>query len=179
MIQDDVKILTELIRIVNRYGPDSVSNLANRIKDPQYATELATALENAVAGASRTKVRAKSRSTNRVGIKLLNELKESDPQKQSVIAEFRDLLLSSRCLRSMGELRQFARMHNLSIGKASSRNAAIVPLLGAMSELPTPEIVKLLESMGRTGPSDRSLESWRNLIVRPRFSEEPAREEPK
>lgn len=98
MIQDDVKILTELIRIVNRYGPDSVSNLANRIKDPQYATELATALENAVAGASRTKVRAKSRSTNRVGIKLLNELKESDPQKQSVIAEFRDLLLSSRCL---------------------------------------------------------------------------------
>ena len=75
MIQDDVKILTELIRIVNRYGPDSVTDLANRIKDPQYAADLAAALENAVAGASRTKVRAKSRSTNRVGIKLLNELR--------------------------------------------------------------------------------------------------------
>ena len=165
---DDVKVLAELNRIVERYGPDSVTRLANLIRDPQYAEEIATALEKAIETAPRSRARAKSRSTDRIGMAVLNELRESDPQKHAAIAEFRELLIAGSLLGSMNELRRFARMHDLAIGKASSRNSAIVPLLRSIAELETPAIVSLLDSVNEFGSNDRSLERWRDLIVKPR-----------
>ena len=165
---DDVKVLTELNRIVDRYGPDSVTRLASLIRDPQFADDIATALENAVERAPQSRVRAKSRSTDRIGMGVLNELRESDPQKHAAIAEFRERLISGTLLQSMNDIRQFTRMHDLVIGKASSRNAAIAPLLRSIAELETPAILALLESITGFEVNDRSLERWRELIVKPK-----------
>ena len=167
---DDIAVIAELNRIVARYGPDSLIRLASLIRDPQRAEELATVLESAAAQAPRAKARTapKPRKTNGVGMGILNSLKASDPQKHAVLADFREHLISGSLLRSMNEIRQFARSHDLAIGKSSSRNTAIAPLLRSIAELETPAIISLLDSMTKLGADDRSLERWRDLIVKPR-----------
>lgn len=170
MIQDDdIKILAELNRIIGKYGSESVNRLASLIRDPQFADNMATVLEHMAERAPQREARAKPRSLDRIGMGVLNDLRDSDPQKHAVVADFRERLISGSLLKSMSELRQFARAHNLDIGKASSRNAAIAPLLRSISEWETPAIINLLHSTVNSDPDDRSLERWRDLIVKPRL----------
>ena len=174
--EDDIAMMAELDRIVARYGAASVTRLAELIRDPQRAEELAAALESAAARPPRSKSRTKSPRADRVGMAVLNELRLSDPEKHSVIAEIRRQLISRTILQSMGELRRFARMHDLALGKASSRDAAIAPLLRSLSQLSTPEIVSLRDFIIQSNVDDRSLERWREVIVRPRPSKSDAEE---
>ena len=162
------RVLAELVRIVDRCGADSVSRLALIIKDPDSARDLADALELAVKEA-RPKRRASSKcpKASNAGLKVLDELRKSDPEKHPIIAEIRSYLIAGKALPSMGELRQFANMQNLSIGKASSRRAAIVPLLRSIAERPSAEATQLLHLMVRPTRNDRSLQGWRDVIVGP------------
>ena len=168
MSVEDKKALAELTRIVARYGPEPLTRLAGFIRDPQNAEEIASVLESVAAQAHRNKATPKSRKTDGIGMAVLNDLKESDPQKYAAMADFRERLVSGTFLHSMNEIRQFARINDFTIGKAASRNAAIPPLLRSVSELDTPAIVALLDSMPESGYNDRSLERWRELIVRPK-----------
>ena len=175
MIQEeDVKMISEMSRIVERYSADSVLRLAGLIRDPQSAAEIADALEGAVSNASQNKTRNKRRNPDRVGMEVLNRLAASDPQKHTAVAEFRDRLVSGNLLGSMNELRQFARMHNLPIGKATSRNAAIAPFLRSLAEMETSAITGMLDSLSAIGDrrrdddNNRSLDRWRDVIVKPK-----------
>ena len=168
----DFALLAELGRIVAKYGPEAVARLAEQIRDPVRAEELAVALEFAAVRSPQKKVapKAKFPKSERVGIQVLNELRSADPEKHSLIAEVRRELLSGTILQSMADIRRFALMNDLSIGKASSRNAAIAPLLRSLSELSTPEINSLRDALIQYNTNDRSLERWRDVIVRPRTS---------
>lgn len=172
----DSALLAELDRIVSRFGPSSVAGLAELIRDPQRAEELAAALESAAARPARIRASPKSRKPDRIGMGVVKDLRLSDPEKHAIVAEIRRHLLSGTVLQSMAELRRFARKHGLSIGKASSRNAAIVPLLRSISELSTPEIVSLRDAIIHFNVNDRSLERWRDVIVRSRLSQGPGKE---
>ena len=57
-------------------------------------------------------------------------------------------------------------MNDLAIGSASSRNAAITPLLRSLSGLPLAEIVMLRDAMIKADDDDNSLQRWRGIIVR-------------
>ena len=175
--ENDAAMLAALDRLVARYGPHGATRLAELIRDPERAEELAVALESAAARTRQRQAKPRSQRTDRVGMAVLNDLRMSDPQKHAVVAEIRRHLLSGTTLQSMNELRRFARIHDLSIGKASSRNAAIAPFLKSLSELATPEIVSLRDSMLQSAVDDRSLEMWRSVIVRPRLSKSDAEEE--
>ena len=171
MIQEeDVKLIAELNRIVNRFGPKSVSRLASLIRDPQTADEIATLLETAANMAPAVRRRPQSRPPSRAGMAVLNHLRLTDPEKHAVIAEFREQLITGNLLGSMSDIRHFARTSGLHIGKASSRNAAIAPLLRSLVELETIQIATLLDSLTKGATDDHSLERWRNLIVKPRSS---------
>ena len=161
----DMAVLSALDRLVARYGPRPVTRLAELIRHPQRAEELAAALESAAASATEGKVRTKAQRADRVGMAVLNELRLTDPEKHSAIAEIRRQLISRTTLPSMGELRRFARMHDLSIGKASSRNAAIAPFIRSLSQLPMSEILLLRDSIIQSRFDDRSLDNWRDVIV--------------
>jgi len=175
--ENDAAMLAALDRLVARYGPHGATCLAELIRDPKRAEELAVALESAAARTRQRKAKPRPQRTDRVGMAVLNGLRMSDPQKHAVVAEIRRHLLSGTALQSMSELRRFARMHDLSIGKATSRNAAISPFLKSLSELATPEIVALRDSMIQFTADDRSLEMWRSVIVRTRLSESGPQEE--
>lgn len=169
----DIAILPEIDRIVAKYGLGQVTRLAELIRDPRRAEELASLLESAAARVPKSKAKSRSRRSDRVGMAVVNDLRMSDPEKHSVIAEIRRELVSRTALVSMTELRRFADMHDLSIGKASSRTAAIAPLLKSLSQLSTPEIVSLRDSIIHSKVNDRSLDNWREVIVRPMPSKKP------
>lgn len=179
MISDvDVKVLSELNRIVARHGPDPLMRLAGLIRDPQRAGDLAAVLESVAAQAANTKSSPNVRRVNGIGMAVLNDLKAGDPQKYEAIVDFRERLVSGTFLPSMSDIRQFSRVHDLSIGNASSRKAAIPPLLRSVSELETSAIVALLGSVPEPGGDDRSLERWRELIVKPRGRQGNVAEQP-
>lgn len=166
--REDMEILAELDRIVARYGRDSVARLARSMRDPEIVADIAAMLEHATQRASATKRRSRNRLTTRVGMAVLNDLRKSDPRKHAVLAEMRELLVNGKLLGTMSELRRFAHAHDFNIGNASSRDKAIPPLLRSMSRLETDEIADLLDSLIQVDPNDRSLERWRNLIVKRR-----------
>lgn len=174
--EHDIAMLAALDRLVARYGSSSVTRLAELIRDPQRAQELAAALESAVNRSAPSKAMPKSQRNNRIGMAILKELRLSDPEKHSIVAEIRRQLISCSILQTMGDLRRFARMHDLSIGKASSRNAAIAPFLRSLSRLSTPEIISLRDSIIQSDIDDRSLERWRDVIVRPQPSKSAVEE---
>lgn len=170
---DDFRLLAELADVVSRYNPDSLSRLAQLIRDPGRAADLATVLETVVAKGSRAKKSKGQRARDRLGMGILKEVRDTDPERHPAIAGFRHDLLSHTILTSMDDLRQFARANDLSIGRASSRNAAIAPLLRSLSKLPASRIRDLREALVESETRDRSLESWRHLIVRPRSGGPP------
>ena len=164
----DTKLLLALDRLVARYGSARVTRLADLIRDPEHAEEIAGMLESAAAHAPRGKSTRGGKKSDRVGMGVLRELRRSDPDKHAIIAEVRQELIAGSVLSSMEDLRRFAAVNDLPIGKASSRTAAIAPLLKSMSRLPIPEIAELRDSMMLRTSDDRSLERWRDLIVRTR-----------
>lgn len=173
MIQaNDIEMISELSRIVEKHGADSVSRLARLIRDPDFANDLAAVLQNVADDPLSTKDRAGSGSVDRMGIRIMDRLSKSDPKKHVAVAEFRDRLLSGDLFRTMADIRQFARLHDLSIGKAASRKQAVVPLLRSISEWETAEIAALLESNIEPDDDDRSLRKWRELIVKPRINQD-------
>ena len=166
--ENDVAIVHALDRLVARYGFRSANRLVELIRDPKRAEELATVLELAATRARQSKSRSRGKKSDRVGMGILRELRTSDPEKHAVVAEFRSQLISRSILPSMYELRRFAMMNDLSIGRASSRTAAIAPLLRSIAQLPTSEILSVIDSAISASIDDRSLERWRDVIVRPR-----------
>ena len=172
--ENDALMMAALDRFVARYGPRPATRLAELIRDRQRADELASALETAAARARKVRTRPKAQRTARVGISVLNQLRLSDPEKHAVIAEIRRQLVSRTILPSMGELRRFSRMHGLSIGKSSSRDAAIAPFLRSLSQLSISEINSLRESIIQSDVDDRSLVRWREVIVRSQPAESKA-----
>ena len=175
----NITMLAALDRLVARYGARPVIRLAELIRDPERAEDLAAQLESAAARATKRRARSKSQRGDRVGMAVLKALRLSDPEKHAVVAEIRRELLEGTILSSMDGLRRFAMMHDLSIGKASSRIAAIAPLLRSLSQLSTPEILSLHESIIQSDVDDRSLERWRDVIVRsPRPRSKPVDAKP-
>ena len=169
MIQsEDIEVLSELSRIAAKYGPDSIIRLANLIRDPVGAEELAGVLERVASTAPQRRTYGKSDKATRLGMGVLNNLRNSDPEKHALVAALRDYLVSGTILGSMSELRHFARTHDLSIGKASSRNAAIAPLLQSTAKLSAPQIANFLDTVVQSKSDDRSLERWRDVIVKSR-----------
>lgn len=169
MTEEHNMVLSELAdHLVGKYGAKPVLHLAELIRDPQLAEKLADELERATTTPRQSKARSKTQRADRVGMAVLKELRLSDPEKHAAVAEVRSHLLTHTILPSMNELRNFAFRHNLSIGKASSRKAAIAPFLRSLSQLSTSEILSICDSTTQSDVNDRSLDRWRDVIVSPR-----------
>ena len=114
MIQsDDLKLLAELSRVVAKHDSGSLTRLANLIRDPKSADDLATVLESVAKQFDKPRAPKERRShnlskTDGTGMGVLNELRETEPEKHATLLEFRGRLVSGALLQSMREVRQFA-----------------------------------------------------------------------
>lgn len=175
MIEDsDIEMLADLNRLVARYGRDSLTRVAELLRDPERSAELATALEAAAARLPQSRATSRPRRTDRIGMSVLNELRLADPDKHALIAEIRHYVISGITLDTMAKLRKFAWENDLHIGRASSRNAAIAPLLRSLSQLSLSEIASIRESLLKEDGGGGSLERLRDVIVKPSQTEGPS-----
>ena len=159
-------LMEEFGGIVTKYGPERVTALAERIRDPQWANDLASLLEQAVMEYSLLDYTPKSQSNGQVGKKVLEAVKFSDPEKYSVLKVIRRDLTTGTTLQAMADLRHFARLNGISLGNTSSRKAAIPVFLRSLTERPTCDLIVLQDSIREFDPRNRSLENWRKVIVK-------------
>ena len=175
----DRAMLRALERLVARYRPNEVARLAELLRDPKAAERLANSLESAAATTRKRKAATRRRRADRAGMGVLRELRLSDSAKHAVVAEIRRELVSGTILPFMGDLRRFAMIHDLSLGKATSRTAAIAPFLRSLSQLSLPEMISLRDATIYSNVDDRSLDRWRDVIVRrPPGRSDSAEEDP-
>ena len=161
----DAALLAEFGRIIVEYGSQRVTALAERIRDPQWADELASLLDSMVNEHSVPEVISNPNGSGGVGNGVLRSLKSSDPEKYSAIEEIRQELATNKALATMADLRHFAFLYGLSIGNASSRKAAIPAFLRSLSDLPTGDVVALQDPIREFKHKDQCLESWRKVII--------------
>ena len=163
----DAAVVADLGKLVARHGRESVVRMAQMIRDPKQAEEIADVLEETAKQANPPhSTRRKAKDNTKLGLALLKQIRLEDPRKHSILAELRSQLLSGRALPSMRELRSFAHLHDLEIGRASSRNTAIVPLLKALAHLPIEELHRLRDELVHFERSEGSLSTWWDVIVR-------------
>lgn len=167
--EKDAAAVTDLARLIARHGSEEILRLASMMRDPTQAGEIAELLESvAKADTVKKRNRANSKDPSRVGMGLLKQLRKESPDTHALVADIRLRLLSGNSLPTMQDVRSFAFSHGLDIGKASSRNAAVAPLLKSLSKLPLEELRGIVKELADYVPDDRSLESWWNVIVRPK-----------
>lgn len=174
--ESDIAMLAELNRLVTRYGRGSLTRLSELLRDPERSAELASALEAAAARLPQSKATSRSRRTDRFGMSVLNELRLTDPEKHAIIAEIRHHMITGETLETMAKLRNFAWENDLHIGRASSRNAAIAPLLRALSQLPLHEIASIRDLLLKADSDGGSLERLRDVIVKQSHRQESSEE---
>ena len=167
---DDLKLLSDLNHIVVSHGPEALIRLANLIRDPQTADDIAKVLESVATHAQQTRAPRRTRARKEgnvpnIGSGVIKDLEDSAPRKFACLTEFRDQLVSGDRLRTMREIRQFAMAHDLVIGKASSRNTAIPPLLRSMAQLDESQIQALLTDAAEFDLDARGLAHWSDLIL--------------
>jgi hypothetical protein len=175
--QREFELLTDIARLLRKYGPDAFEELARYVEKPDFIDHLA-AIFNAFARVGRKKIPyaiGVSRETHgRSGVqKLLRELEENEPAKYQVLSIFYNDLLVKNVFPSLREIKAFALDNGLVLPKATSRDKAILPLLKALSHLPTEEIKAILErTLMRAKGGDRTLEGWAGVILKERRSDD-------
>lgn len=164
-MKDDAQLLSELARLVERFGPERFSRLADLLRDSEAARQLATVVEAALV-IRRPRVSRKGNATRvPLGSRILGELRESEPEKYLLLTSFRDDFVARTILTSMRQVHDFADQNDVRLGTASSRDKALNPLLRAIAALPLSAAETLVKETARDQSADRSLESWSQLIM--------------
>lgn len=162
---EDAQLIGELARLIDRYGPERFAKLAKLLRDPEEARQLADLLEGALE-VRRPISKRKARSTEtRPGSRILEGLRENEPEKYQLLFSFRDDVVARKILPLFRHVRRFAGENGIMLGSASSREKAIAPLLRFMAGLPLAQVQSLVEQSAREEAGDRSLASWSDVIM--------------
>ncbi len=163
-MKEDAQLLGELSRLIDRYGAEHFARLASILRNPADASALATVLEGALDVHSRSKRRRRRGIGTLPGSRILDGLRENEPEKYQVLSSFRNDLVGSKIFPSFRHVRRFADEHGIMLGSASSREKAVTPLLRFMAALPLTEMQALVAESARE-VDDRSLARWSEVIM--------------
>ncbi len=162
---EDAELLGELARLIERYGPERFVRLANVLRNPSEASNLAAVIEGALATRPPTKRRRKQATRTAPGSRLLAGLRYTEPEKYNLLASFRDDFIAHKIFPSISHVRRFADENGITLGNASSRDRVITPVLRFMADLPQPQVETLVHHIAREEAGDRSLARWSDVIT--------------
>ena len=104
----DAAVVADLGKLVARHGRESVVRMAQMIRDPKQAEEIADVLEETAKQANPPhSTRRKAKDNTKLGLALLKQIRLEDPRKHSILAELRSQLLSGRALPSHERIAEF------------------------------------------------------------------------
>jgi len=161
----DAQLLWELARLIGRYGPERFARLASLLRNPEEARNLAIVVEAALAGHSPTKKRKRQGTRTPPGLRILEVLRKSEPDKHELLVSFRDDMVAHKILPSIRHLRRFADENGIALGSVTSREKAITPLLRFMATLPLAQVQTLVHQSVNEEAGDRTLARWSDVIM--------------
>ena len=161
----DSQLLWELARLIGRYGPERFASLASLLRNPEEARNLAAVLEAALAGYSPTKKRKGQGTRTLPGLRILEGLRKSEPDKYELLYSFRNDMVAHKILPSIRHVRRFADGNGIALGSVTSREKAITPLLRFMATLPLAQVQTLVHQSANEDAGDRTLARWSDVIM--------------
>lgn len=170
MIDFDPKLMKELVQLTRRHSSESLNSLAELLRDPVSAKDLAEILEFAASNtrstASDSQKRKKAAIGSLPGERILSDLSGGDLRKHTLLAQFRSDYLRGVILKTLSDAREFVRRNSINVSASGSRDRTLVPLLRQLAGLPTNELENVVTPLYGEDTSDRSLEKWSRLILK-------------
>lgn len=168
--QREFDLLSDLARLLKKYGPEAFKELARILREPEVIKNLIEIVEaSASAGQSLSakKIKKDHSQAHRTGTRqLLADLAEMEPLKAELLSKFNDDLTTRIACPSLKDLRAFVRDNGLESIRATTRDKAIYQVLKSLAAFPVEEIKSIItRARIDTKVGDRSLEGWTEVIL--------------
>jgi hypothetical protein len=168
--QREFDLLSDLARLLKKYGPGAFKELARILREPEVIKNLIEIVEaSASAGQSLSakKIKKDHSQAHRTGTRqLLADLAEKEPLKAELLSKFNDALTTRIAYPSLKDLRAFVMDNGLESIRTNTRDKAIYQVLKDLAARPV-EAIKSIISRARieAKADDRSLEGWAEVIL--------------
>lgn len=161
----ELDLLTDLAKLMKRYGPATFEALAEQIMNPKFTGDLVNVLRT-TAETYRALPKRKNRSRSKEGNEaFLSSLNRSDAEKYALLMDLYDGLKNQSLLPTLRELKDFASDNGLPPVRAASREKALIPFVRTFRKMPVEEVREHLRRIRPTRSSgDRTLEGWSQII---------------
>lgn len=167
--------MADLARLLKRYPSADWNNLARWLQDDSKRGQVESILEELSRIRPSRAAPAGSRVERKVGLnRILDELRQSDPPKATLLARLRARLMSREMLATPGDLRAFADAVGFELSSSiRKRDQAVNDLVRHLANYPYDELVRAIETAPRTARNlGLEYERWVGLILGTR-SQEP------
>lgn len=166
-----IDLLTDIVKLLKKYSPEVFYDLANFLKDEKLTYTLEELLiKISEEGKKHKIVSSKKREKPLLKIReQLISLKESDKEKSEILLSFYDKIYSQGANLKLKDIKNFALDSGLDLSNTKLRDDAISKLLLHFIRLPLNELTIFLSQFKfHSFDSNRSLESWSNIILKKR-----------
>lgn len=161
----ELELLTDLAKLMKKYGPATFEALAEQIMNPKFTGVLVDVLRTTsktYRALPKTKNRSRAKQTNGA---FLSSLNRSDAEKYALLMDLYDGLKNQSLLPTLREMKDFASDNGLPPVKATSREKALIPFVRTFRKMPVEEMREHLRRIHPTRSSgDRTLEGWSQII---------------
>jgi hypothetical protein len=168
--EEELALLTDLARLVTKYGPGVFQDLAESLEDPKFVERIRVVLLTVAANSPDDTERGRARRPSRDRLAGAEaRLAEVDSPAAAALRSLVEAVSAGEPLPRLKDVKAFAMQHGLPVPGSNSRREAVARLVNVVLALPPEEVAALtpeLESLVRS--DDRSLEGWLRIIKRSR-----------
>lgn len=163
------KLLTDLARLVSRYEPEDWAALSRLVQDKESRERLAALLDELAQASARQRSGSRSqKSVSPINVRdRLTQLRETNPQRASVLNDLWMKLRSRELLPDMPSVRAFSEAIGMKTLVSRRRDQAISEIVEYLITLPDEELQTALSRT--TIRTDRKFgeeyEKWVTLIL--------------
>jgi hypothetical protein len=158
-------LLSDLAKLIKKYGPATFEALRDQLASPRLANALIDVLST-TAQTYRTLPKTKGRSRSKPQKSaFLSSLNQSETEKYALLVDLYDGLKNQSILPTLRELKDFAADNGLPPVRSKSREKALIPFVRTFIKMPVEEVREYLRRIQPIRSSgDRTLEGWSQVI---------------
>lgn len=161
------RLVSDLARLVRKYGPDPFEDLAERLEDPAFMAALTKGLRGLATHSRASRVKPQLSRRNEVEW-ILTQLRESDPAKYESVTRIREGLRAKRNASRVTDIQGLTRSLGAVPNETRFREDAIVDLLLALAGAAVEDVRAIesrLQSQRPPQPNAGTLKGWSEVIL--------------
>lgn len=163
----EFNLLSDLAKLINKYGPEAFEGLANKLSNPKFMEQLVEILrKTGQVGHRVPKRRKNSRSPSALDFRSnLTSINRVEAERVALLTDLYDALKTKSVLPTLRAMKNFTTDNGLPPLKSTSREKALIPFVKAFLRMPLEEVREYLRRIQPSPSSDdRALEGWSKII---------------